>query len=713
VDLSLNTNKIENKNPEEIISTQKAEIRKLKRALNNLEAIMERDKYVSAAKTGIDTVLTAEQLKLEKYMKLLLSNSPDIIIMCDENSRVVYCTNTFLERTHIENDGLIKGRSFKTVFRSFVPNDTYERLSVAFSGGIENHENVEELEILDLGADGNKRKYEIHFTPMFNEADSYIGSIYLFHDVTDVELAREEAEKASKAKSEFLANMSHEIRTPMNAIIGMTTIGRSSEDIDRKDYCLDRIDDASTHLLGVINDILDMAKIEANKFELSFTEFNFEKMLIRVNNVITFRMNEKDLNFVIKVGASVPQFLISDAQRLAQVISNLLSNAVKFTPEKGTITLDVDRLYDEEDGQILFQASVTDTGIGIAPEQQDRLFGSFEQADSSVSRKFGGTGLGLAISKRIVEMLGGKIWVESEVGVGSKFIFTFKACKGTSAPDTVPHPDVDWDSVRTLVVDDSPDTLEYFRAIAKKNHFHCDCASSGQDALDMLAESENPYDVVFVDWRMPGMDGIEFTSALRKQFGDGLLVVMISAAEWDKLESDARRVGVDRFIPKPLFSSLIIDCINEYIGPAGNISDDAQSHLNSRYKGHKILLVEDIEINREILIALLEPTEIQVDCAENGRIALDMFSRNPSEYEVIFMDIHMPEMGGYEAARRIRAMDVPEAKNVPIIAMTANVFREDIEKCLAVGMNDHVGKPLDMDDVLGKLDTFLGTESGV
>jgi signal transduction histidine kinase len=394
------------------------------------------------------------------------------------------------------------------------------------------------------------------------------------HDLAE---ALERANRASRSKSDFLANMSHEMRTPMNAVIGMTTIARNAGDIEKKDYCLKKIDEASSHLLGVINDILDMSKIEANKFELSLTEFEFEEMLQKVIDVISFRMDEKHLDFNVCVDKNIPRVLTGDDQRLAQVIANLLSNAVKFTPEGGKIRLDA-HFVEEKNDLCTVLIKVSDTGIGISDEQQKRLFMSFEQADSGTSRRFGGTGLGLAISKSIVEMMDGRIWVESKSGEGAVFAFTI--------------------SVR-----------------------RCDA---------------------------PERCGLPQPS-VTKPDGDN------------------------------------IGC----------------------FDGYRIILAEDMEINREIVLALLEPTALHIDCAVNGEEAVRMFADAPDDCDMIFMDVQMPEMDGYEATRRIRSLDAPRAKHVPIVAMTANVFREDVERCLNAGMDDHVGKPIELAEVTEKLRKYL------
>jgi hemerythrin-like metal-binding protein len=523
--------------------------------------------------------------------------------------------------------------------------------------------------------------------------------------------ALDQAMRASKAKGDFLSNMSHEMRTPMNAIIGMTTIAQSTADAEKKDYCLNKIEDASTHLLGVINDILDMSKIEANKLELSLEEFNFERMLQKVVGVINFRVEEKHQAFSVFIDKNIPRYLVGDDQRLAQVVTNLLSNSTKFTPEHGSIHLEA-HLEQEWDELCTIRISVTDSGIGFSTEQQTRLFNSFEQAESSTSRKFGGTGLGLAISKRIVELMNGRIWAESVPGQGARFTFSAQLRRGRRDAPSLLRPGVNWQNVRVLAVDDDPETRYYFSDIARRLGIICDTAPGGPEALN-LVRSNGAYDIYFVDWQMPGMDGVEFTLRLREIYGSANSVVtLISASEWSIIEDSARQAGITRFLPKPIFPSQIADCINECIGKENQVTEAVtESAQKDCFAGYCVLLAEDVEINREIVVALLEPTQVRIDCAENGVEAVAKFSADPDGYDMIFMDVQMPEMDGYEATRRIRALDAPNAAAVPIIAMTANVFREDIEKCLASGMNGHVGKPLDIDDVLSCLRENLHTGS--
>ncbi|MDR0356769.1 MAG: response regulator [Clostridiales Family XIII bacterium] len=519
-------------------------------------------------------------------------------------------------------------------------------------------------------------------------------------------LAREEALSGARAKGDFLANMSHEIRTPLNAVIGMTAIGKNSSDLKRKDYSFEKIEEASVHLLGVINDILDMSKIEANKLELSPIEFDFEKMLRRVVNVIAFRLDERNQKFTVHIDNSIPRFLIGDDQRLAQVVANLLSNAVKFTPEGGAIRLAA--YFDGEKNDICtIRIEVEDTGIGMDEEQKSRLFLAFQQADSSTSRTFGGTGLGLAISKRIVEMMGGNFRVESAPGEGSLFSFTVRAMRGRREMEGLLNPELKWKNLRILAIDGTQEERDFYKEIALRVGFTCDRASNDEEALAKIAEN-GPYDIYFVDRKIPSIGGLELSRKIREADSSKSVIAIISEGEWSTIENEAMQVGVDRFLSKPLFPSAIADLINESLGTsraadAAKATDD----LKDIFPGYRVLIAEDMDINREIVLSLLESTGLAVDFAVNGREAVDFYSADPERYDLILMDVQMPEMDGYEATRSIRKLDAPGAKDVPIIAMTANVFREDIEQCLNAGMNSHIGKPLNFNDIIEQLYRFL------
>ena len=515
--------------------------------------------------------------------------------------------------------------------------------------------------------------------------------------------ALEQATEANRAKSNFLSSMSHEMRTPMNAIIGMTAIGKKTKDAGEKDYALNKIGVASSHLLGVINDILDMSKIEANKFELAPIEFNFDRMLQKVVTVIHFRAEEKEQALSVSVDERIPRFVVGDEQRLTQVIANLMSNAVKFTPTGGKIHLETS-LAGETGGECELRISVADSGIGISPEQQERLFQAFEQAENGTNRKYGGTGLGLVISKNIIELMGGKIWIESELGKGAKFIFTVKVLRGEKNPSSMLAHGVNWDNVRVLVADDMPEIREQFQNIFNELNIICDVASDGLEACRII-EERGGYDIYFIDWAMPHMDGIELTRQIKSRSnGRPSVAVMITAADWEQIKDEATLAGVDKHLLKPLFTSAIIDCINECFDKTRIQNAE---YIDGEFEGKRLLLAEDVEINREILISLLEGTGIDIDCAENGQEALEMVESSAGRYDIVFMDVQMPKMDGYEATRAIRALPAMRDVRLPIIAMTANVFKSDIEESFAAGMDEHLRKPIDFERVLQVLRKYL------
>jgi lactose/cellobiose-specific phosphotransferase system IIC component len=672
------------------------------KASGNLDGSYDVAKADQPGETGsISSVLANDLMKsIKENENLLLKNTPGVILMFDLEMKFVLGSEHSSALLGYSDMREMMGVAFSELFAPAMPDDwiahTEGRCATAIEtlGSFDYEENVR--------LRGEDIVFQMMITPAEESCGVCRGVIVVMNDVTALSRAIEQAERASVAKSDFLSNMSHEMRTPMNAIIGMTAIAKSSADEEKRNYCLDKIEDASKHLLGVINDILDMSKIEANKLELSSVQFDFEKMLKNVADVVNFRVGEKRQNFVVHIDPDIPRTLTGDDQRIAQVTANLLSNAVKFTPECGTVTLSA-HMEKEEGGLCAIRIEVSDTGIGITPEQKSRLFHSFEQADSGTSRKFGGTGLGLAISKRIVEMMGGDIWVESEPGKGSVFAFTLMAERVSddnlgSAPRKPCG-----ESFRAMLVGDDSEVTADFKDIAGRIGITCDVA--GHAEASAIGQGAG-YDIYFVDRGDSGDRGFESVRRIREGDPGKPVVMIISSADWNEANEAAHEAGVDRFLSKPLFPSSVNDCVSECLCADASNAPGEAANADS-FAGKRVLLADDVEINREILITLLEPTSISIDCAENGLEALEMFSDAPDRYDMIFMDIHMPEMDGYEATRQIRALSVPEASTIPIIAMTANVFREDIEKCLASGMNDHVGKPLDLEKVSELLRRYL------
>ncbi|MCL2410233.1 MAG: response regulator [Treponema sp.] len=697
------------------------ELKKNAREIRITQSLLDKVTKAADAKDTLNTALTDISIKHRTYTNMLLQSCPNIIILFNSDGRFVLSTEVFMSVTKIPNFDYVKNRKYEEVFPKYFSADEMEKFRTAFDRAAESDEAIQFDAMIDFSLEGKRRYYslELRRTSSVLEANADVmsGILVVMIDFTDFMQEKLRAETANNAKSNFLATMSHEIRTPMNAIIGMAAIGKTTPNTERKNYCLNKIEDASQHLLNVVNDILDMSKIEANKFELSLVEFNFEKMLHRIANVIIIRADEKRQIFTVHIDQAIPNMMIGDDHRLTQVITNLLGNAVKFTPEEGSVTLDA-KYLGEENGMCSIQISIVDTGIGISPQQQPQLFDTFQQADSNTTRKYGGTGLGLTISKNIVEMMGGKIWVESELGKGAAFKFTFNAKPAANRIEEKTATVVDWNNAKFLIVDDDLSVLEYFDEIMRRFGTSCDTASSGEEALK-LVKMNGAYTICFVDWKMPDMDGITLTKALKQAENGGVntIVIMISSFDMNTIEKETKKNGIDKILVKPLFPSVIYDTINEVLGKIKTKKENRQEDLSGLFAGFHILLAEDVEINREIVLSLFEPTNIEIDCVENGEEAVRAFNLTPEKYDMIFMDIQMPVMDGYEATRRIREIEnkinaegetagYPH-KQIPIVAMTANVFQEDIEKSMSSGMNGHIGKPLDFNEVINILKKFL------
>ena len=525
--------------------------------------------------------------------------------------------------------------------------------------------------------------------------------------VQAIRKAQEMAEEAARIKADFLANMSHEIRTPMNAVMGMTHLVLKTELTTRQRQYLTKIQDASKHLLGIINDILDFSKIEAGKMSVEHIDFELDKVLDNVVNLIADRATAKGLELILDVASDVPNHLVGDPLRIGQVLINYANNAVKFT-ERGEIALQV-RVSTESDNELVLHFSVQDTGPGISAEQQQQLFQSFQQADSSTTRKFGGTGLGLAIAKRLAALMDGSVGVESQPGQGSTFWFTARLGKRAEASRIlVPEPDLR--GRRALVVDDNDSTREVIAEMLRSMTFVVGMAGSGKEAVQEIQRAKTahePYEIVFLDWQMPGMDGISTAREIRRlPLDTPPHLIMVTAHGREEIHKRAEQVGIEDVLTKPLNPSLLFDTVMQALAatPQERAADaGAKMPLPSEelaaIQGARILLVEDNALNQEVALAFLHEMGLEVDIADNGRIAVDKVKAG--NYDAVLMDMQMPVLDGLAATREIRQL--PGQDDLPIISMTANALAEDRERCIEAGMNDHMTKPIDPQLLTSKL----------
>lgn len=519
--------------------------------------------------------------------------------------------------------------------------------------------------------------------------------------------ALETAEQANRAKTAFLSNMSHEIRTPMNAIIGLDNIALNDPETPpkTKEY-LEKIGDSAEHLLNLINDILDMSRIESNRFVLRNEEFSFSKLLEYINTMFSGQCADNDLQYHCHINGPVDDYYIGDNMKLRQVLINILGNAVKFTPEGGTVEMTVERVA-EFDNQSTLQFEISDTGIGMSEEFLPRIFDTFAQEDSSMTNKYGSSGLGLAITKNIVEMMNGNIHVESKKGKGSTFTFT------VTLMNAAPHEDVEQEirpeEMTVLVIDDDPVACEHARLVLEKAGIAAELAQSGEEAIEMVKlrhARRDPYNLILVDWKMPEMDGIEATRKMREIIGYESAIIILTAYSWSDVLEEALEAGVDSFIPKPLFASAVLE---EFKSAAEHRKlSGKNAAAKAELEGRHILLAEDVQVNAEIMMMILQTRNMEADLAVNGKIAVEMFqSHEPGFYDAILMDMRMPEMDGLEATRTIRAMDRPDAKSIPIIALTANAFDEDVQRSLQAGLNAHLSKPVQPDTLYETLESLI------
>ncbi len=515
------------------------------------------------------------------------------------------------------------------------------------------------------------------------------------------------AEQANRAKTAFLSNMSHEIRTPMNAIIGLNSLALRNRDIpqETREY-LEKIGESARHLLGLINDILDMSRIESGRIVLRQEPFSLRAVIEQINTMVSAQCSEKGLNYECTLISGVSDCYIGDDMKLKQVLINILSNAIKFTDPPGSVTMSVERTASYED-RTTMKFIVKDTGIGIDPAFLPKIFDSFTQEDSSRNNRFGSTGLGMAITKNIVTLMNGTIGVESEKGAGSEFtvILTLKNCDHSLTHSR----SINLSDMNVLIVDDENIAAEHARIILDDAGIRADACCSGAEALNLLEianAKHRPYNLVLTDWKMPEMDGLALTAEIRRRYEKDSLAIILTAFSWDEIMEKALQIGVDSFLAKPLFASSVISEFERIArrNEMNLFTEKARADL----QGRRLLVAEDILINAEILQELIKMKDADSDLAENGRVAVEMFRDSPEgTYDAILMDVRMPEMDGLEAAKTIRSLDRPDAKTIPIIALTANAFDEDVQRSMQVGMNAHLSKPAEPDLLYQTLEELI------
>ncbi len=667
----------------------------------------ERAVHVVTFKDTTEQKNATEQAQREQAtMSALINSIPDPIFYKNTQGRYLGCNEAFAELIDHPVDDII-GRSDHQLLESNWAN-TVTAIDLSVLAKLEKSSREHWVDYKD----GRRELFETVKAPFWDRDGRLLGLMGIGRNITqrkkveeEVRHAKEIAEGATQMKSDFLANMSHEIRTPMNAIIGMSYLALKTDLTPRQRDYISKVQSSGQHLLGIINDILDFSKVEAGKMSIEHVDFELDKVLDNVANLITDKCNAKGLELVFDIGSDVPQALIGDGLRVGQILINYANNAVKYT-ERGELVISA-RVAERTAEGVLLRFSVSDTGIGLTEEQISRLFQSFSQADSSTTRKFGGTGLGLAISKNLAGLMGGEVGVSSVPGVGSTFWFTIRLGEsGMTKRVLLPNPDLR--GRRALVVDDNDHARNVIREMLEGMTFRVADVASGAAAVRAVRAADSsgqPFQVIYLDWRMPVMDGMEAARQIRNlHLSVEPILVMVSAHGREELLCEAQSLGISNVLVKPVSPSLLFDTTMEALGehrlnalaasPAGSgpqaQGNDMAEQL-AGLRGKRVLLAEDNEINQQIACELLQDAGFIVEVAENGQIALDMAQR--ADYDLVLMDMQMPVMDGVTATAAIR--QVARLQQLPIVAMTANARMEDRQNCLTAGMNDFLTKPID------------------
>ena len=508
------------------------------------------------------------------------------------------------------------------------------------------------------------------------------------------------AKEASKAKTIFLSNMSHEIRTPMNAIIGLDALALNEPNLSAvtKDY-LEKIGSSAKHLLSLINDILDMSRIESGRMVLKNEEFAFSKLIEQINVIFSGQCQEKGLEYNCHINGQLNDYYIGDSTKIRQVLINILGNAVKFTPKGGNVELSVEKTGGFSEKSTL-QFKISDTGIGMSKEYLPKIFDTFSQENSGAANKYGSSGLGMAITKRIVDMMNGEISVDSEKNVGTTFVVTITLMdsnrKISSESDEI---DILVQDMKVLVIDDDIVACNQAKLVLSKIGIAAETVQSGKMAVEAVKLSQarqNPFTLIIVDWQMPEMDGVETTRQIRSIIGKETAIIILTAYNWDDIFEDAVSAGVDSFIAKPLFSENLLNELKNVLKNKKPTSIVKENQHKANLQGRHILLAEDMEVNAQIMIEVLSMREMETDHAVNGKEAVNLYESKPEGYyDAILMDMRMPEMDGLTASRTIRASKRADSATIPIIALTANAFDEDVQRSLQAGLNAHLSKPVE------------------